>query len=218
MNLSTAQASAHLSQKPTSRAIGLGFVAAIHVVAFIAVSQGLMIQPSQKPVEPTVVKPIDETPPEPQPIKRFEPQQPKQQQFTQTVVDPIDFVVTATPPTGGIQVERGDPLPQDLSPRGLVAPPAQTKPNDGIQTVGAVCTRTQAPESPSVNWSGEALFGVVAGTHAGRVNQVEIRLLRGAMDGRTQRAFRSAIESAMREGYQCPGDVRFSQEFQFRVE
>ena len=214
MNLSTAR----LPQRPASRAIGLAFVATLHVVAFIAFSQGLMNKLSPKPAETTQVRPVDEPPRQPKPIEHLKPEQFKPTQVTQTVVDPIDFVITSPPPTGGIAVERGDPQQQDALPRGPVTQPLPASPADGIRSVGAVCTRTQPPEAPAVNWSGEALFSVVAGTHAGRVNQVEIRLLRGAMDGRTQRAFKSAIESAMREGYQCPGDVRFSQEFQFRVE
>ena len=214
MNLSTA----HFPQKPTSRTVGFAVVAAIHVVVFIAFSQGLMTQMIPKPDKPMVAKPFEETPPLPKPVPQYKPEQPKISQYTPTLVDPPVFQEPAPPPMGGIVTQVGDPAPQDLAQRGPVAPPAQTRPSDGIQSAGAVCTRIQKPDAPSVNWSGEALFSVVAGTHAGRVNQVEIRLLRGAMDGRTQRAFRSAIESAMREGYQCPGDVRFSQEFQFRVE
>jgi len=214
MNPSTA----HLPQKPSSRAIGLAFVAAVHVVAFIAFSQGLMIKLSPKPVEPTVVKTIDTPPPPPEPIKKVQADQPKLPVWNPLPVPIPDDPPIAPPPTSTVYAEHREAIPQDASPRGPVAAPAQAKPTDGIQPFGAVCTRTQAPESPSVNWTGEALFSVVAGTHAGRVNQIEIRLLRGAMDGRTQRAFKSAIESALREGYQCPGDVRFSQEFQFRVE
>ena len=218
MNLSTAPTPAHLPQKPASRAIGLAFVAAIHVVVFIAVSQGLMIPGGLvKPKETPTVRPIDEPPPLPKPLPKLTPKEPTQVHFDPTVVPPPIIDVTAPPPTGGIVTERGDPMPQDFTPRAPAGPP-QTIPADTLRPMSAVCTRTQAPEAPSVNWSGEALFSVVAGTHAGRVNQVEIRLLRGAMDGRTQRAFKSAIESTMRETYQCPGDVRFTQEFQFRVE
>ena len=53
---------------------------------------------------------------------------------------------------------------------------------------------------------------------AGRVVEVDIKTLRHVSDMRARRALISAIDSALRDTYRCPGDHVFSQEFLFRVE
>lgn len=89
---------------------------------------------------------------------------------------------------------------------------------DVVKSVGAVCTQTASPEMPSVNWSGEALFRVVADVQGGHVVAVQIQTLAGAMDSRTRRAFSNAIEGTLKSRYVCPGEHRFQQDFAFRVD
>ena len=69
-----------------------------------------------------------------------------------------------------------------------------------------------------MSWSGEAAFRVVGTVKAGRVTGVDIQALRGNLDGKSRRALQSAISSALRDSYECPGDHVFEQEFQFRIE
>ena len=109
-------------------------------------------------------------------------------------------------------------------------PPAHTGPQTPVQQVadkplakagpvspGMVCTRMGKPELPPVNWSGEALFHVLATVKGGRVTATEIQALRGGMDARTRRALQGAIDTALKDSYECPGEHRFEQEFQFSV-
>ena len=71
---------------------------------------------------------------------------------------------------------------------------------------------------PAVNWSGNALYKVLATVKAGRVSSIEVTPLRGGVDRKAQRAFIASIESTLKESYECPGDHVFEQEFQFKQE
>ncbi|MBV8380640.1 MAG: hypothetical protein JO369_07770 [Paucibacter sp.] len=205
---------AALPHSSGSRSVGIGVVVGLHVVAFSSalhrVSVPKLPDVTKVQIEPTSVKP----PPPAQPIKPT--------QLNWTLPDPVPIpppeVPVAAPPSlvPTVSIDQAVPRNDASSPPQLA--PAGTHATQGVQSVGVACTKMQAPELPALGWSGEALFRVVAGTEAGRVTQVEIHALRGGMDSRTQRAVKGAIERALREGYVCPGNVRFSQEFLFRIE
>lgn len=204
-----------LSHSPGSRSLGIGLVAGLHVLAFVAISSALHYTPPKPPGD-TVVK-LDKTPDKPlPPVQRIEPVQPKWTVPDISRITPPDIPVSPPPVTPTVIT---DPTPPHAEQGGLTAVVAQvTHQSTAVQSVGAACTKTQTPELPALDWSGDAVFHVVASTEAGRVTQVEIQALRGGMDGRTQRQIKTAIERALRDGYVCPGNVRFSQEFEFRIE
>ena len=209
---------ARLPQNPTARFTGIGLAVAVHVVVILALSQALINKPKPKPAEPPISV-IKEDPQVPPPIER-----PKAKPIE--LVDPTPQLWHPQPMEDVFPPAQ--PAPTAPVSDGPVAPPinsvavAPTGPasvaHTGPQSVNAVCTKTMAPAMPVTNFSGDATFRVIAGTHAGRVTSVEIQAVSGGMDMRSQRAFKAAIESALREGYECASDVRFTQEFNFRVD
>ena len=208
---------ARIPHNPAARLTGIGIACAVHVALIVAVSQGLMHAPTPKPAEPPTVILKDDPVIPPKPLPRPDPGPIKLEKFLPTVWDdplkqPVEVPVT---PTIASPSDNSDPHPTgnvvaQIGPAPVV--------HSGPQSVGAVCTKTLSPTMPATNWSGDAVFRVVAGTHAGRVSSVEIQAVSGGMDMRSQRAFKAAIESALREGYECASDVRFTQEFHFHVE
>uniref|UniRef100_UPI0018E9FA2E hypothetical protein n=1 Tax=Pelomonas sp. KK5 TaxID=1855730 RepID=UPI0018E9FA2E len=96
-----------------------------------------------------------------------------------------------------------------------VAPPAAAP--AGPVKAAMVCTKMGRPEAPSLNWSGEAAYKVTATVKAGRVVGIEAQPLRSGVDRKAQRALVGAIESTLRDTYECPGDHVFEQEFVFKI-
>ncbi|HEY4081673.1 MAG TPA: hypothetical protein VGM81_13360 [Burkholderiaceae bacterium] len=209
---------ARLPQNPAARFTGIGLAVAVHVVVILALSQGLMNTTKPKPAEAPIVVLKDEPKPLPLPVPPPKPTVIKLDDPTLPVIPTPVFKESepalTNPPT--IRPLEGT----DTRPVGPVLAQADPVPvpHNGPQPVNAVCTKTMAPTMPATNFSGDAVFRVIAGTHAGHVNSVEIQAVSGGMDMRSQRAFKAAIESALREGYECASDVRFTQEFHFRVE
>ena len=204
----------HLAPPSASRLSGFGLAVGIHVIVAIGFASVFVVQQPKKPAPPPEVVVLKDDPLPPKPLPKTEPTDIR---FTVPIVDqfpppPIDNTL---PPDRTVVQDDGmkrDPIPA-LPP---IAQPPVTKAKVGPQEAGAVCTKMTAPVMPNVNGTGEALFRVTAATSAGRVTSLEILALRNTMDGRSLRAFKSSIESALREGYVCPGDVSFVQEFQFR--
>ena len=200
-----------------SRTAGIGVVVGVHVLALIAIGSGLRYVSTPKPPDETTVK-IDKAPdlpppPLPKHVVATAPQWPQP--------DPIpipmpDIPIAAAPsPLQTVPIEQA--VPRSEGQPFSTGAVAHGEP--AIQSVGVACSRTQAPELPVLDWSGDALFRIVAGTTAGRVTEVEVQAVRGGgMDSRAQRKVKSAIERALRDGYVCPGKVRFTQEFEVHVD
>jgi len=96
------------------------------------------------------------------------------------------------------------------------APAAAPAPAGPVRAA-MVCTKMGKPEVPSLSWTGEALYKVTATVKAGRVVDIVFVSLRAGVDRKAQRALTAAIESTLKETYECPGDHVFEQEFQFRI-
>jgi periplasmic protein TonB len=58
---------------------------------------------------------------------------------------------------------------------------------------------------------------VLATVQAGRVVASDLRFARSGLDARSRRALQQSVEAAL-AGYDCPGNHRFEQEFNFRLE
>jgi protein TonB len=203
-----------------SRFTGIGIVALIHVVAIYALASGLARDIVKKVSGPIDVKVIEEKVKPPPPPEKIIPPPPELKAPPPPFVPPPEFQVTApTPPAPAIQsTQVAPPAQTEIRPAPPPAPVAAPTPKPARVTAAMVCTKRTSPEMPSVNWSGEALFKVVATVKAGRVVSAEITSLRGGVDRKALRAMTQAIDSTLRDTYECPGDHVFEQEFQFKVD
>ena len=207
----------------SSRFTGIGIVVMIHVLIAWALASGLArkaIEAVKGPIETKVIEEKVKPPPEPEKIV---PPPPDLKAPPPPFIPPPEFQVTApTPPAPAIQsTQVAPPAAAPVRPAPAPAPAAAPAPapvRTGPKTAGMVCTKMGKPEVPSVNWSGEALYKVTATVKSGRVASIEVQSLRPGVDRKAQRAIIAAIEEALRETYECPGDHVFEQEFQFRIE
>lgn len=217
MNL-TARPASHTASQPASRLTGIGLAIGIHAVLILGFASAFVMPKHTDPLPPPTVQVLKDPP----------PKQPEPTPVHADPVQPRDPVVTLIQPDENLVIKDNtvvavpNDVPRTPSPGPTVA--LNTRPTEGapagpapIPKAGAVCTRMTSPEMPNVNFAGEAMFRAVATTHGGRVTGIEIQALSGGIDNRSLRAFKGAIERAL-GSYECPGDVRFTQEFNFRLE
>lgn len=82
----------------------------------------------------------------------------------------------------------------------------------------SVCRSMGQPQVAPLNWSGEALYEAVAEVKDGSVVSVALKALKPAGNPTAQARLEEAIERALRQTYECPGNHVFVQQFQFRYE
>jgi len=205
-----------------SRFTGVGLVILIHIVIVYAMVSGLArkaVEAIKGPIETKVIEekvkpppPPDKVIPPPPDLKAPPPPYVPPPEFTVTAPAPPAVMAaptTSVPPT--TTVVAATPAPAPPAPAPVAKPAAKI-------TAGMVCTKMGKPDMPSVSWSGEALYKVVATVKAGRVAAIEVTSLRSGVDRKAQRALIASIESTLKETYECPGDHVFEQEFQFKLE
>jgi protein TonB len=208
----------------SSRFMGFGIVVLIHVVMVYAIASGLAKKAIEKVAGPIETKVIEEKVKPPPPPEKVVPPPPDLKAPPPPFVPPPEFQVTAPPPPTATPIASTQVAPpaqpaKAAPPPAVAAPPAPpAPPRTGPTKAGIACTKMAKPEMPSVNWSGEALFKATATVKAGRVVDVSVSSLRGGVDRKALRALSAAIETTMREGYECPGDWVIEQEFQFRID
>lgn len=78
-----------------------------------------------------------------------------------------------------------------------------------------ICTRIGKPDVPALDWKGHAAYGALAVVKGGRVVSIEVRVLEGGIPREVQRTLVTAVQQALRERYECPGDHVFEQRFDF---
>ncbi|SEK38817.1 hypothetical protein SAMN05216359_101655 [Roseateles sp. YR242] len=209
-----------------TRTAGLIVVALVHVAMVAALVEGFRRHAAPTPPPITQVS-IEQAPPETPkrdlPAPAETPQFPAVKPFLVAIPEEPVIMPSSPPgitPASNIATEASstaEPLGPSTSSgaagKGAVQP-ALSEP----VSPGMVCTAMGVPEMPSVSWTGEATFHVVADVRAGRVVSTEIRALQGSMDARTRRAFSNAIDTVLKQRYVCPGDHRFQQDFAFRVD
>jgi protein TonB len=205
----------------SSRFTGFGIVVLIHVVIIWALASGLARKALEKVTGPIETKVIEEKVKPPPPPEKVVPPPPDLKAPPPPFVPPPEFVVTAPPPPVAMQAPTTSTPPPTTTvkatpPPVAPAPPAVAAPK-GPVTAGMVCTKMSKPELPSLSWTGEASYKVTATVKAGRVASMEVQSLRSGVDRKAQRALIGAIETALKETYECPGDHVFEQEFVFRV-
>jgi hypothetical protein len=206
-----------------ARTGGLAFVVGLHVVALWALSAAFVVKPTKhqepivlKPVAPTVQPPVDPPTPVQKPMLK-EVDVPRL--YPPVIVDEV--------PSNPL---RNDPPTLKAGPNSLAYPPSEIdqstggKPEgrsgqiaDRIPTASAVCVRMPRPEVPAVAWTGEAAFHVLATVSGGRVVGTEFKVTAAGLDARSRRALQRSVEAAL-DGYDCPGEHRFVQEFSFRLD
>lgn len=209
-------------QAPSARTGGLILVGIVHLLMVGALIKGFQRHAAEAPppIQMRTVTEKEDRPklPEPIPIPRPDIPMPK---LVEVPVPPVEITPTAPSliQTVPAQEARGSTPFQATAGAGETRPavPVPT-PKETLRQPGAICTQMAAPDMPTVNWSGEALFRAVADVQGGRVVAVQIQAIGGAMDARTRRAFSNAIEGTLKSRYVCPGEHRFQQEFAFRVD
>ena len=203
--------------RPASRLTGLGLAIGVHVIVALGFAGAFIAKAPDKPRDPTVTVMKDEPPKPPEPPVRYT--------VDQSLVQPREPVQQAVPTIPWDIAHDTPPAPQrddGLRTTGsgatgptIPGPVARVEPK--VVKAGDVCTHMASPEMPNVNFAGDAAFRVTASTQAGRVTGVQIQTLSSGIDGRSLRAFKGAIERALSD-YECPGNVSFTQEFNFRLE
>ena len=203
----------------SSRFTGFGVVVLIHVVIIWALASGLARKALEKVTGPIETKVIEEKVKPPPPPEKVVPPPPDLKAPPPPFVPPPEFVVTAPPPPVVMAAPTTSTPPPTTAVRATPPPAAPAPPAaapKGPITAGMVCTKMGKPEMPSLSWSGEAAYKVTATVKAGRVASIEVQSMRSGVDRKAQRALIAAIESTLKETYECPGDHVFEQEFVFK--
>ena len=219
---------------PRRHLMGITVVVLFHALLVWALVSGLakkVVQVVIAPIETKVIEEIKKPPPPPEVVV---PPPPKLEAPPPPFIPPPEVQITAppppqptitattpTPPAAPVTIAPAVPV---AAPPAVVAappaPPAPPPPKPAIQQAGVACSKMVPPEPPSVNTEVQGSIFVLATLKAGRVVQVDIErnTLRGVADRRAMRGFITAIETAMKEGYQCAGDaVQIRQEFFFDI-
>ena len=203
-----------------SRFTGLGLVILIHIVIVYAIASGLARKAVEAIKGPIETKVIEEKVKPPPPPDKVIPPPPDLKAPPPPYVPPPEFTVTAPAPPAVMAAPTTSVPPPTTTVAATPAPAPVAAPvaKPTKVTAGMVCTKMAKPEMPSLSWSGEALYKVIATVKAGRVATVEVTSLRSGVDRKAQRALIAAIETTLKESYECPGDHVFEQEFQFKQE
>lgn len=220
---------------PRRHLVGLTFVVAFHVLIVYALVNGLAkkaIDAVRAPIETRLIEEITQPPPPP-PLPPVPPPPqparppPKPVAPPPPFVPPPEVIVTAPPPVAPaitVVTPIPPPAPVEMAPLPPpapveAAPVAPPKPA-GPVAAGIVCSRMPPPLAPSVSVEVRGSLFVIGTLKGGRVVQVDVErnTLKGVGDRRTLRAFVSAVETAMKDGYVCDGDnVQIRQEFYFDI-
>ena len=214
------------TRDPSRRLKGIAIVVVLHAFLGYALVSGLArkgLNFVKKPLEAVVIQEvIIPPPPPPPPPKKIEKPvaMPKLDAPPPPYVPPPEFTVTAPAPPAVMAAPTTSVPPPTTTVAATPAPAPVAAPvaKPTKVTAGMVCTKMAKPEMPSLSWSGEALYKVVATVKAGRVANIEVTSLRSGVDRKAQRALIAAIETTLKESYECPGDHVFEQEFQFKQE
>lgn len=219
-------------QSPQGKLIGITAVLLFHGLLAYALLTGLatkVVEVIRAPIETKVIEERVKPPPPPEvavpPPPKLEVPPPPFIPPPEVVIaapPPVQPTITATtptPPPAPVQIAPAPPVVAAPAPAPAPAPPPVAKPA-GPVAAGTVCTKMPPPEAPSVNFEAQGSIFVVGTLKAGRVVQVDIErnTLKGVPDRRAMRRFTDAVESVLKEGYQCSGDgVQFRQEFYFDI-
>lgn len=213
---------------------GLGLVILLHGVVIYALVHGLAQQVVDVVRVPVVARLIEEVappppPPPPEPPPPAAVVAPPKRLPPPPVVVPEPEIPVVPPPQAAPTITAAPPAPApapvDPAPAPPAAAPEPASPASGtgrpqVLAAGIACSRTPPPVAPSVSSEVKGSLFVIGTLKAGRVVQVDIdrNTLKGVPDRRTLRAFISAVEVAMKEGYVCTGDgVQIRQEFFFDI-
>lgn len=221
---------------PRRHLVGIGFVILFHGLLVYALVTGLAKKVVQVVIAPIETKVIEEVKTPPPPPEVVVPPPPKLEAPPPPFIPPPEVQITAppppqptitattpTPPPAPVVIAPAPPVAAPpapvAAPQAPPAPPAPP-PKPAIQAAGVACSKMVPPEPPAVNTEVNGSIFVIATLKSGRVVQVEVEKnnLRGVADRRAMRGFITAIETAMKEGYQCAGDaVQIRQEFFFDI-
>lgn len=203
---------------------GIGLVALVHLLMIWALTSGLthgLLAP-QKTITQVSLKTPDSPPPQlPTPSPIDEPMISK----APVLVPPIDQpVIQEAKESTSVQIiipssnDGPGQMQTTVVSTGSGSAGSAAKVVPQVEAPTLICTRMTPPEAPAVAWSGDAVLRVLATVQAGRVSAVQLLAIQGSLDARTRRALLGSVERALRDGYECPGEHRFEQEFRFKID
>lgn len=219
---STGIGSAGTFTNGSRRATGLGLVIGIHVLAVIGISAAY-IRPTPTERHTTQLQPNVpiERPQEPPPTIRLDkpnlPDIRMQPIDPPPVPDPSSTNHRLTPNTNTDVPDTVGREPQDFGGGSTTLTPSKPEVPPALRNPGAICVTMPKPEVPALNWAGDAMVHALATVRGGRVVSTELSIAGAALDPRSKRALKQAVEGAL-AGYHCPGDHQFQQDFAFQLD
>lgn len=85
-------------------------------------------------------------------------------------------------------------------------------------TAAQVCRTMGRPQLPPLNWKGDALYEAMVEVKDSHVVSVALKALKPISNPTAQTGVEGAIEQAIRQTYDCPGNHVFVQQFQFKYD
>ena len=215
---------------PRRHLVGFTFVVLFHALIVYALVTGLakkVVDVVRAPIETKVIEEIKKPPPPPEivvppppkleaPPPPFIPP-PEVQIATPPPPAPTITAVTPTPPPAPVVIA---PAPPPVAPP-VEAPPPPPPPAPAPKptSIAAYCSKMPQPEVPGVDFTGKITLTARATIKGNKIVDAEVitTSITGTRDRKIQRAFSSAVTSAMLQ-YTCIGDnIIVEQPFAFTI-
>ena len=215
---------------PRRHLVGFTFVVLFHALIVYALVTGLakkVVDVVRAPIETKVIEEIKKPPPPPEivvppppkleaPPPPFIPP-PEVQIATPPPPAPTITAVTPTPPPAPVVIA---PAPPPVAPP-VEAPPPPPPPAPAPKptSIAAYCSKMPQPEVPGVDFTGKITLTARATIKGNKIVDAEVipTSITGTRDRKIQRAFSSAVMSAMLQ-YTCVGDnIIVEQPFAFTI-
>jgi protein TonB len=219
---------------PRRHLVGFAFVIAFHALIVYALVTGLakkVVDVVRAPIETKVIEEVKKPPPPPEivvppppkleaPPPPFIPP-PEVQIATPPPPAPTIVAVTPTPPPAPVVIAPAPPpAPAPVAEAPPPPPPPPPAPPAPKPTsIAAYCTKMPQPEIPGVDFQGRITLTARATIKGNKIVDAEVipASITGTRDRKVQRAFSSAVTSAMLQ-YTCVGDgIVVEQPFAFTI-
>lgn len=214
---------------PRRHLVGFTLVVLFHAFVVYALMTGLatkVIEVVRAPIETKVIEEVKKPPPPPEILVPPPPQlaappppyipPPEVQIATPPPPAPTITAVTPTPPPAPVVIA---PAPPPAPVVEAPPPPPPPPPKPKSTNVAVYCTKMPPPEMPGVYFVGKIALTARATIKDNKLEGVEIvpGSFSGTRDRKVQRAFISAVETAMLS-YTCVGDnIVVEQPFLFTI-
>jgi protein TonB len=216
---------------PRRHLVGFTFVVLFHALIVYALVTGLakkVVDVVRAPIETKVIEEIKKPPPPPEVVV---PPPPKLEAPPPPFIPPPEVQI-ATPPPPAPTITAVTPIappapvviapappPPPAAPVAVAAPPPPAPAPPKPINIAAYCSKMPQPEVPGVDFTGKISLTARATIKGGKIVEADIvpNSIVGTRDRKIQRAFSSAVTSAMLQ-YTCAGDnIVVEQQFAFTI-